>query len=647
MKVTLFWFSLCISTILSHKCIHDDIVDHDLKHGIRPALVQQEYEETSKRNLQDLNLFTQPLRIKVNLDNLLDDPYTCYKAGDPRVMYRSNNKNMTCRQQDILTPDKRAVLEGLLKNAVEYFNSVLKVRPLKGNLKLISSAIHAQKICDDIRIPPSWDSTGVPDAEYVLFVTSRPSESDLTLASAKYCQAEIMNSVEGRPIAGIVNFAPYSMDLTDEGYSKQIGIIKHEITHALGFTRQKWENTGFIKWTSDTQYEVIRPNQIIKEYDHPEIGHVVKRIITPNVAEAVRKHFNCSGLDGAELEDGGGSGTAGSHWEQRVFRNEYMTGTSTPFPVYSLITFSLMKDMGFYDFSIENATKLEPLVWGRNMGCPFVNGSCKKWPLTTEAEGYRCETSSPKGQCRFDYKGWAECNINEPDPLDDGCTFYRSTIRTGCEVDTKFFQLTLNAGESHGDSSRCFHSSLAKFPGVLSSYMRVPQANVMQCYKTRCAGPKILKVGIEDVWYDCPYEGGNIYAIDFGGELNCRPKAADVICADAKEDPDWPKVARVSPRRAKPGDYVTIYGTNLNITNGTIVKIFDLATDVELVSSTEIKVKLPSNDKFNSVRAMGIFSRRHPVIVIDEAGRTSHIKDAILIEINLNGDDVASFFEYV
>jgi len=33
----------------------------------------------------------------------------------------------------------------------------------------------------------------------------------------------------------------------------------------------------------------------------------------------VRKHFNCSILEGAELEDQGGDGTNLTHWEKRVF----------------------------------------------------------------------------------------------------------------------------------------------------------------------------------------------------------------------------------------------------------------------------------------------------------------------------------------
>ena len=40
---------------------------------------------------------------------------------------------------------------------------------------------------------------------------------------------------------------------------------------------------------------------------------------TPNVVETVRQHFNCSRMQGAELEDDGGRGSRSSHWEQRIF----------------------------------------------------------------------------------------------------------------------------------------------------------------------------------------------------------------------------------------------------------------------------------------------------------------------------------------
>lgn len=42
-------------------------------------------------------------------------------------------------------------------------------------------------------------------------------------------------------------------------------------------------------------------------------------MVTPRVVEEARRHFNCSELEGAELEDQGEDGTALTHWEKRVF----------------------------------------------------------------------------------------------------------------------------------------------------------------------------------------------------------------------------------------------------------------------------------------------------------------------------------------
>ena len=38
-----------------------------------------------------------------------------------------------------------------------------------------------------------------------------------------------------------------------------------------------------------------------------------------SVQEQATAHYNCSTLQGVELENQGGSGTASSHWEQRIF----------------------------------------------------------------------------------------------------------------------------------------------------------------------------------------------------------------------------------------------------------------------------------------------------------------------------------------
>lgn len=49
-------------------------------------------------------------------------------------------------------------------------------------------------------------------------------------------------------------------------------------------------------------------------------------IVTPKVREAVREQFSCGSADGAQLEDGGGEGTEGSHWEASNYLGELMAG---------------------------------------------------------------------------------------------------------------------------------------------------------------------------------------------------------------------------------------------------------------------------------------------------------------------------------
>lgn len=51
-------------------------------------------------------------------------------------------------------------------------------------------------------------------------------------------------------------------------------------------------------------------------------------VILPNVAAYVQAHFGCSNTSvGAAIEDEGGSGSLGSHWERKVFYDDYMTSS--------------------------------------------------------------------------------------------------------------------------------------------------------------------------------------------------------------------------------------------------------------------------------------------------------------------------------
>lgn len=46
-------------------------------------------------------------------------------------------------------------------------------------------------------------------------------------------------------------------------------------------------------------------------------------MVTPRVRKEAILHFGCKDLEGAELENQGGEGTALTHWEKRLFEVKF------------------------------------------------------------------------------------------------------------------------------------------------------------------------------------------------------------------------------------------------------------------------------------------------------------------------------------
>lgn len=110
---------------------------------------------------------------------------------------------------------------------------------------------------------------------------------------------------------------------------------------------------------------------------------------------------------------------AESHWEKRIFRNEYMTGSADPSPVISAITLALLEgivlwyfvfvftiylDTGWYQVDYSHAEYLE---WGSGMGCSFIEEPCSKWKAR---KGYFCDSQQSQG-CTSDRKAIGYCNM--------------------------------------------------------------------------------------------------------------------------------------------------------------------------------------------------------------------------------------------
>ena len=227
------------------------------------------------------------------------------------------------------------------------------------------------------------------------------------------------------------------------------------------------------------------------------MSHAVKMIVMPRVVKEVRAHFNCPSLEGAEIENQGGSGRHYTHLEKRVFENEAMTGIFTNNPVFSRITLALMEDSGWYRANYEMAENLD---WGQKAGCLFAQNSCRAWMdyqtrVNSSISPY-CTQLSFKNHtqtgCTHNYHGVGICNmvkyktplpivyqyfdflpgVNTPDHyggkimLADYCPYYQEldwknngrTIRgSSCKHETNMPSSDKNyALEVYGMDSSCF-----------------------------------------------------------------------------------------------------------------------------------------------------------------------------------------------
>ncbi|KAL1492801.1 hypothetical protein ABEB36_010985 [Hypothenemus hampei] len=278
--------------------------------------------------------------------------------------------------------------------------------------------------------PGSVPGGGIPNFDFVFYVSAMQTErcsKSLTVAYASHCQQE---SGLDRPIAGHANLCPNSISTNRQDLEILLSTVKHEILHALGFSVSLYaffrDRDG--NPLTERSPETGKPplNETLQTYQWSEkvikpfyrhwvvrdgsINREVQMLVTPTVAEEVREYFNCSELEGAELEDQGEEGTALTHWEKRVFENEAMTGTHTQNPIISRITLALMEDTGWYTV---NYSMAEEMSWGKNLGCDFVMKSCKEWINNKASRGVSIHPF---------------CNKVKRDPLQTECTDDRASV---------------------------------------------------------------------------------------------------------------------------------------------------------------------------------------------------------------------------
>lgn len=322
-----------------------------------------------------------------------------------------------------------------VKDGLTHCIETCKEKTMCGEVEVPEDHLDACRVCDsfgkDCRIiEGSEPGTGISNYDFIFYVSALQTErcnKSLTVAYAAHCQQE---TALDRPIAGHANLCPESISTKKQDLEVLLSTVKHEILHALGFSISLYafyrnsngepltprrNDTG--KPTLNEHLQTYQwSNKVIKSFKRNWLvrsGYITKNIdmiVTPNVIREVRNYFNCSSLEGAELEDQGEEGTVLTHWEKRVFENEAMTGTHTQNPTFSRITLALMEDTGWY---LANYSQASSMKWGKNLGCDFVMKSCKDW-ITSKSE---------KGLSIHPF-----CNKIKRDPLQTECTEDRNSV---------------------------------------------------------------------------------------------------------------------------------------------------------------------------------------------------------------------------
>lgn len=215
-----------------------------------------------------------------------------------------------CTGDHILNSDHFAAIESLLALGAAEIADLVRVENIVGPIVL-----NSQTACGNY--PPLQS---VENADLVLFVHSRPfEEGSSTTAYASTCQVD----QHGRPISGHVGINPSAE--TGGVLSGSVGgvaVTVHEIMHAMGFSKGTFGTNKNLLMDED-----LNPRGVVitREYpfeayrnENPPAGRTYKAdyISPPRSLLTARRFFGCPSLDRIAIEDEGGSGSAGSHWEQ-------------------------------------------------------------------------------------------------------------------------------------------------------------------------------------------------------------------------------------------------------------------------------------------------------------------------------------------
>jgi hypothetical protein len=337
----------------------------------------------------------------------------------------------------------------------DYYNAALKVKsPVVGNLKLGSSV---SKICEIST--PSVLKNGVA-ADFFIYLDTQ-AVSGTQIAATKYCY---LASGTKRPLIARTMINRNMLPNANGNvliHEKNMYVMMHETMHGLGFSGYQYPN--FIDSAGKRLSGHIKSVKIA--------GSTRSVLDVKPLTDRLRKHYGCSSLAGAVLENEGGSGTASSHFERKIFLYEQMASGSIHGRRVTELSLALLEGSGWY---LPDYSYAEPYFYGQGQGCGFITGTCS----STSSQFDEFCTGTARG-CAPHGRGGGKCSS---DSIMDGCKFIRPDEDYDCENDDGEDNARLPELQVFGRAagSKCFTGDL--------NTRTSSNGRTSFCFKYTCSG---------------------------------------------------------------------------------------------------------------------------------------------------------------
>ena len=457
-----------------------------------------------------LKISPKPLDLKVNkaipITKTTADGYTPIKIGYDFT---------TLKRPSSMTTSTYSLVKSLLQQTRVEFSKFVQVQHT--NFDLSGSADDIMELCE-------LDTIGAGYADFLVnndVIIFPQFDSDLgsnVLAAAAPCIVTNSN----RPYGGVL-YINTNLNFNKGNTNQYLkNILLHEITHILVF------HPYF--------FTALKLNQTEGSNSY---------IISPKAVAKAREHFDCSSITRIPLENQGGTGSVGSHWESRYMLGDYMISTDYPDQAISDITLGLFEDSGFYKVNYYSGGLFK---FGKGKGCGFMDESKKCIENEKATFEEFCDTANA-AMCSSSRTLKSSCYLTTYTSSIPTAYQYFSDPRKGgfpaadyCPVpyqahsSSTYFSnhcqigsssLSSEYNEKIGFDSFCFMSS------ILPSSSTASTSQIPICYEVRCdADNNQFTVTIGSSEIACPTDGGTVSAPSgFTGSIVC-PKYSDICLSD-------------------------------------------------------------------------------------------------------------------